>query len=306
MAPIRYPGRGTTTDGGAGLNVLGPAYRELVLGGHLLAFGTASIAAAAAFLLGVNPTLSLMVMAYLFSFGAYMLNRSAEFDEDAASNPGRTRYLARRKRILPAVVVGSFGLGYLLAATVSALFFVALLVPLALALAYSVGSKYMVSIIGTAKLKQKLLVKNISISLGWSLIPVLVGLYFGSSNYPLLLLAPFIFSRLMTNTIVFDVRDTEGDRANGVRTLPTELGLARSLRIVAGIDLASALYLGLLLLGGYLPLYAVALIVLPVYSTVYRWFASHSGANLNFICDVVADAEYIFWGPLIYLGKILV
>lgn len=264
------------------------------------------MAAAAAFLLGESPTLPLLLMAYLFSFGAYMLNRSTEMDEDLAAHPDRTRYLASRRKVLPAVVVGAFALGYALAAMVSLVFFVALLVPLALALAYSVGSKYLVSLIGTARLKQKLLVKNVSISLGWSLIPIIVGLYFGTSNLPLLLLAPFIFCRLMTNTIVFDVRDVEGDRANGVRTLPTELGKARSFSIVAAIDAISAVYLVVLLAAGYFPFYAVTLLALPVYSTVYRWSAAQSGANLNFICDVVADAEYIFWGPLIYLGKILV
>ena len=31
-----------------------------------------------------------------------------------------------------------------------------------------------------------------------------------------------------------------------------------------------------------------------------------SNANLSFICDVVADAEYILWGPLIYIGKLLI
>ena len=59
---------------------LSVVYREAVLGGHLLALGTASIAGAAAYLFGRSPTVVLLVMAYLFSFGAYMMNRSAEMD----------------------------------------------------------------------------------------------------------------------------------------------------------------------------------------------------------------------------------
>ena len=46
--------------------------------------------------------------------------------------------------------------------------------------------------------------------------------------------------------------------------------------------------------------------LLPIYSTIYRAFAMQNNANLSFICDVVADAEYILWGPLIYIGKILI
>jgi len=282
------------------------AYIELVLGGHLLALGTASIAGAAAFLFGKDPTVVLLVMAYLFSFGAYMMNRSAEMDQDLASHPERTSYLAQRRRILPGVVAASFLIGYALAATVSWIFFVALLVPLALSLLYSVGSKHLVGLIGTRNLKQKLLLKNVSIALGWSLIPILVGLYFGAFDLPLLLLSPFIFMRLMTNTIIFDIRDTEGDRENAVKTMPTELGVSRSFDLVGAIDAFSAVYLLLVLALGLVPSYAVTLISLPIYSTIYRGFAMQSNANLSFICDVVADAEYILWGPLIYFGKLLI
>jgi len=285
---------------------LSVVYRELVLGGHLLALGTASIAGAAAYLFGRSPTVVLLVMAYLFSFGAYMMNRSAEMDQDLASHPERTSYLAKRRRVLPAVVAASFLVGYALAATVSLIFFVALLVPLALSLLYSVGSKRLVGLIGTTKLKQKLLLKNVSIAFGWSLIPILVGLYFGGFNVPLLLLGPFIFLRLMTNTIVFDIRDAEGDRENAVRTLPTELGVARSFDVVGVIDALSAAYLVALLIVGLVPLFALTLMLLPIYSAVYRGFAMQSNANLSFICDVVADSEYVLWGPLMYIGKLLI
>ena len=282
------------------------AYRELVLGGHLLALGTASIAAAASLVFGRSPTLLLLLMAYLFSFGAYMMNRSAEMDKDLASHPERTNYLAARRRILPGVVAGSFLVGYVLAATVGWVFFLALLAPLGLSLLYSVGSKRLVGLIGTANLKQKLLLKNVSISLGWSLIPILVGFYFGGFDLALLLLSPFIFLRLMTNTIVFDIRDAEGDRANAVKTLPTQLGVLKSFQVVGAVDAVSAVYLILVLAAGLVPPYALTLISLPVYSTIYRAFAMRSNANLGFICDFLADAEYALWGPLIYLGKVLI
>jgi len=285
---------------------LSVAYRELVLGGHLLALGTASMAGAAAYLFGRNPTVVLLLMAYLFSFGAYMMNRSAEMDQDLASHPERTTYLARRRKILPGVVAASFLIGYALAATVSLIFLVALLVPLALSLLYSVGSKRLVGLIGTSKLKQRLLLKNVSIAFGWSLIPILVGLYFGGFNVPLLLLGPLIFMRLMTNTIVFDIRDTDGDRKNAIKTLPTELGVPRSFKVVGAIDALSAVYLVALLVAGLVPSYSVTLLLLPIYSTIYRGLAMQSNANLSFICDVVADAEYVLWGPLIYIGKLLI
>ena len=286
------------------MTLITSVYRELVMGGHILALGTASIAAASALVLGGKPTAILLIMAYLFSYGAYMMNRSAEMEEDAVSNPVRTGYLARRGKYLPLITLSCFATGYFLAALTSLIFFLALLLPLFLSLLYSVGSGRLVPLLGARKLKDKLLFKNVTISFGWSLIPLLVALYYQRVSLELLLIAPFIFLRLMLNTIFFDVRDLEGDKGNGIRTLPVAFGRNRSFRAMAFLDLLSSLYLVGLVGVALLPTYALILLTLPVYSAFYRWLASSERAMVGFLCDVVADGEYILWGPLIYLGKI--
>ena len=78
-------------------------YNEFVYGGHLLALGTASIAGSAALVLGRLPTLDLAAMAYLFTNGAYTINRASEADQDEVSHPQRTAYLRRRRAYLPAI-----------------------------------------------------------------------------------------------------------------------------------------------------------------------------------------------------------
>ncbi len=281
------------------------AYKEIVLGGHLLALGTASMAYTSAILMGQLPTFDLLLMAYLFSYGAYTINRSAEMDQDMISNRGRTMYLQRRRKYLPSVVVACFALGYALAALRNLIFFLALLVPLLLSLLYSVGSKKFTPVIGAKKLKEKLLVKNIAISFGWSLIPILVGLYYQELTLILLLFAPFIFLRLMVNTIFFDVRDRDGDNKFGVRTLPTVYGTKKSFAVMAFADLLSAAYTIALIVLRIMPTYVSLALLLPIYSTAYRWLAGRPNANINVLCDTVADGEYVIWGPLIYLGRII-
>src|SRR5208337_805378 len=125
------------------MTAAGRLYRELVYGGHLLALGTASIAATAALVLGRTPTWDLLLMAYLFSYGAYMVNRLSDFDQDRVSHLDRTAYLEGRRRSLPAIVVVSFGAGYVLAFLRNLDLFAGLLVPVVLAVAYSVGSERM-------------------------------------------------------------------------------------------------------------------------------------------------------------------
>lgn len=282
-----------------------PVFKELVYGGHLLAIGTASIAASCATLLGRSPSLLLLLMAYLFSYGAYMLNRGSEVVQDSISNPARTDFLQGRSKYLAAISGASFGVGYLLAATVNLLFLSALLLPLVLALAYTVGSKKLVKLIGSKRLKDKLLVKNIAISFGWSLIPLLVGLYYESVSLALLALAPFIFLRLMSNTVFFDLRDVKADSEFGVRTVPVVYGANRAYTLMSMVDILSGAYIALLVALGLFPAYSLVTLLLPAYSLLYRWLSQRPSVELGYLCDFVADGEYAFWGPLLIIGKIL-
>ena len=271
----------------------------------MLALGTASIAASSAILLGRSPTFLLLLMAYLFSYGAYMLNRGSEVTQDSISNPGRTNYLSGRSKYLSIISAVSFGIGYVIAFFTNLIFFFALIVPLVLALVYSVGSKKLTGLIGAKRLKDKLLVKNFAISFGWSLIPVLVGLYYKSLPLLLLSFGPFIFFRLMSNTIFFDVRDVKADGAYGVRTVPVVYGKSRAYSIMNLFDGLSAVYIFALVAVGFFPLYTLIMVFLPMYSIAYRILSTRPNANMNSLCDVVADSEYLLWGPVLLIGKIL-
>lgn len=277
-------------------------YREFVYGGHLLALGTASIAVSAALVISKTPTWDLILMAYLFSFGAYTVNRLSDFEEDKISHPDRTAYLSGRLRSMPAIAAGCFILGYALAFFRNLIFFAALLLPLILALLYSVSSKRMSRVFGFSRLKEGLLTKNLAVSFGWSLIPILVGLYYLELPLSILALLPFIFLRLMVNTVFFDARDIEADRAYGVKTIPAYLGMAKAWRVMDVLDVASGAYLVLATLSGILPLFALALVVFTPYSFAYRYYSQRSSGHKDSVRDLVADGEYILWGFVTYLG----
>jgi 4-hydroxybenzoate polyprenyltransferase len=279
------------------------AYKELVYGGHLLALGTSSMAATAALVIGRSPTWDLLLMAYLFSLGAYSINRFSDFTQDAVSHPERTAYLKRRVGGLKGLSAACFVIGYLLALLRNLTFFAGLLVPLVLAVAYSVGSTSMRSTLGVSRLKEAILVKNLTVSFGWSLVPVLVGLYYLFLPLAILFLMPFIFLRLMVNTVFFDQRDAEADAAFGVRTLPNRIGMAGSTRVMDVLDLAAGLYLLAAVAAGALPPLAGLLIVFVPYSYVYRAY-SKSGKHRDSVRDFVADGEYLLWGVVTSIGHL--
>lgn len=277
-------------------------YKELVYGGHLLALGTSSMAATVALVLGKVPSWDLLLMAYLFTLGAYSINRFSDFEEDASSHPERTAYLQGRRKWFREIVAVCFGVGYLLALLRNPVFFTALLLPLLLAMVYSVGLGR-VQGVGKVRLKNALLVKNLTISFGWSLVPILVGLYYLSIPAAILSLSPFIFLRIMENTIFFDQRDMQADASYGVKTLPVRLGLARSSRVMDVVDLLSGLYLVAIVAVGVVPLFALALLVFVPYSFAYRAYA-RSGRHKDSVRDLAADGEYLLWGLVTYIGQL--
>ncbi len=285
------------------MSAFGGLYKELVYGGHLLALGTSSMAASASLILGRTPTWDLLLMAYLFSLGAYTLNRVSDFRADAVSHPERTAYLRGRLRALKGGTVACFAAGYMLAFLRNLVFFAGLLLPLGLALAYSLGSKRMKEAFGISRLKDAILVKNITISFGWSLVPVLVGLYFLQLPDAIPALAPFVFLRLMVNTIFFDQRDLEADAAFGVTTLPVKMGMSGSSKVMDLLDVGSGLYLAAMLALGVIPLFAGALLVFVPYSLAYRLYA-RSGRHRDSLRDFVADGEYVLWGVVTYIGHL--
>lgn len=279
-------------------------YREVVYGGHLLALGTASIASTVAIMIGKVPAWDLLLMAYLFTLGAYSINRASDFEEDRMSHPERTAHLEGRRRALPYISLVAFAVGYLLAFQRNLLFFSGLIVPLVLAIVYSVASERMKKIVGISRLKEGLLVKNVVISFGWSLIPLLVGLYYAELPVSIFLFSPFIFLRLMVNTVFFDERDLTADSSNGIKTLPVWLGVANAGKVMDLMDVVSCVYLVALVWSGGLPGLVLGLALFTPYSVGYRYYSRKSIKHRDSLRDLAADGEYLLWGVVTSIGHL--
>jgi hypothetical protein len=71
------------------------------------------------------------------------------------------------------------------------------------------------------------------------------------------------------------------------------------------VDILSAAFLIFFVSIRIFPIYSVIMILLPIYSIAYRWVSRKPGSDLGFICNFIADGEFILWGPLLLLGKII-
>jgi 4-hydroxybenzoate polyprenyltransferase len=282
--------------------IIDAAYNELVYGGQLIAIGAASIAATCSIVLGRSPPLGLLLIVYLFAHAAYTVNKVTETGQDSISHPERTAYVSKRSGFLRSIVPLFFLLGLILALLRSLLLFLVLLSPIVLTVLYSIGSDRLVKITGARRFKDKLIVKNVTTSFGWAIIPLIACLYFPQISLAPLLIAPFVFLRLLSNTVFFDIRDIEADTSFGTRTIPVVYGVGAANVFMQAADVAAFCYILLVALLGLVPYFTLALVVFPVYSFAYRYLAAF--VDKDVIRDLIADAEYVLWAPAIYLAKI--
>ncbi len=172
----------------------------------------------------------------------YSFNRLTDLAEDEQNVPDRAAFIKRYGR-------GLFALGtilYLLATAVAIARGVpgapAMVVPLVVAVLYSVVG-----------IKRILLVKNLLVGISWGLIVLGVGVYYNQLfAVDILFFFVFITAVLTIAAVVFDIKDIEGDRAEGIRTVPAVVGPKRTRQFSAVAILAVGAVVFLLLVANVL------------------------------------------------------
>jgi 4-hydroxybenzoate polyprenyltransferase len=233
-------------------------------------------------LAGRPPEFLPLFIVFAATFFVYSLNRLTDIEEDVKNVPGRALFTDRYGRsfflagvaLYVAAVVGAFVLGI-----PGAPF---LFLPAGVAALYSLF-----------RVKRFLLVKNLIVGVSWGIIPLGVGFYYGAVFVPTILV-PFGFFTVMLTVAaaVFDIKDIEGDKAEGIRTVPIVFGPRRT-RIGA---LAVTALVGVALVG------VVAVGIVPRRFLVFFGFLAYVAAYIPFATEgrgplfygFVIDGEHLF------------
>lgn len=281
-------------------------FHEIVYGGHMPALDTSAMVFTTTLILGFIPTIDLIVAAYLFTFGSYTLNRVRESDDDALSNPERTKFIIGRTKYVNHIIVLCY-LGSLSIAIIrSPIFFSALMVPLLLSYLYNIGSKKFVPIMGTSRLKEQFLVKNIVVSAGWGLVVFLTVIYYnGNLNTTVFSVFIFIFLRVFVNTVFCDIRDVQSDSSIGIRTIPIVFGVKKTKYFLLAVNTLSGIFVFLAVIGGILPPMAHFVNLLTIFGYYYLIRSLRPNADMTYLCDFVAEGEELVSVPLAILGKVI-
>jgi len=249
-------------------------------------------------LYGVQPRWNLLAATFFIVFSVYGINKLTDIKEDEINNPERVGYVKRFAKALKYAVVASLLLAVLLSALTGPLAVLVILFPIV------AGALYSIRLIpGYPRLKDITGVKNIIIAATWAngtaFLPYLVA--GGISLGKVFLIYYFFFMKSMINTVLFDIRDIEGDRLNGIRTIPVRLGLERTRAMLLALNSTFILWVLAAHNLGYFGRYLPVLVFAILNGYAYILYFSRRNYRPGKLLDVWVDGEWFYTLPLAML-----
>ncbi|GAA0284189.1 UbiA family prenyltransferase [Halobacterium noricense] len=237
----------------------------------------------------------------LITFAVYANDRIADVDDDAVDKPEQAAFVRRHEDVLYVAAALAYGLAIALAMLGGPLALALALLPGAFWVLYAsdwlpqLGSRF-------CRLKDVLVVNTAVVALAWAVSLTFLPVAFadGGVTPAVALVFAYFFLRSFVDTELPNVRDREGDREAGVRTLPVVLGLERTRLVLYAVDAITAAVLAYALAAGYLSVsVALALGVGLVYSLVVTSLLARY-ADRAWL-TVAPELEYVVVGAVLSL-----
>lgn len=223
----------------------------------------------------------------------YSFNRLTDLAEDEQNVPRRASFIEDYGVALLVLGTVLYFLATVAAIVAGIRGAPAMVVPLAVTLLYSVFG-----------LKRLLLVKNLLVGLSWGLIPLGVGVYYDVlRTFDILFMFVFVTAALTIAAVVFDIKDIEGDSAEGIRTVPVLAGPRRTRQLAAGATTLLAIGVAGLIAADVLEVQYAALLVFLAYMIGYSLFATTDRTPLFY--GFVIDSEHILLAAILLAAESL-
>ncbi len=241
--------------------------------------------------LGVALKPILLCTMFLVVYSVYSINKLTDQEEDAINMPARSTFVHGNERFLLILAIASYIVALLLGLVESPLAAGILLVPLLSGITYSTNP---FSIIGIPRLKDIFLVKSFIVAFSWAVCAAFLPALQLYDPAKLCFTFPFFFIKVFINTVLFDVRDVEGDTLNSVKTIPVVIGIKRTRQSLLIIQ--SLLVVWLVLFSDLFNEYYVILIASMVYGYLYILHFCNTSHHRDMSWDILLEGEWILMG----------
>ena len=269
-------------------------WKEIVFGGHLFAIGSVSVVMACSIVFMIPVSWDILFVTYLLFYAIYLYDYTQGASSDETTNSSRAKYLLCKNKSKCTVIITSLVLFTIMMTFTSVIITAIGMSILILGLLY--GSHF-------KKLTKKIPVfKNVFVSIVWAFMAIFAFIYYSVPvTYGAIMLALFVFIRMMNIQILFDVRDMEGDRKEGLLTVPAILGDKKYPFILRLINIVSIIFMLGCVVIGLLPAFTLAIIPMFYYAVSYINRVVKS--RKEYTSYIFAAFEPIMWSVFIFAGK---
>ncbi len=202
-----------------------------------IALGGSSLTFASMRLLRLPLSRLAVLLSFCLVLAVYNLNIFADRTAILLTQPSRYRFLLAHRKQLCGLIGFSLGAAFILAAFLGTAAFLLTVFTLLSGLAYSFT--FLPTALPGMRLKNLTGLKEFFSSLGWGVLAVLIpvlsapGLHPGAVPAGVVFIT--VFTILFSRSVLFAIRDLQGDRLVGRETIPVVLGVARTKRLILGL-----------------------------------------------------------------------
>ncbi|MFC1787393.1 UbiA family prenyltransferase [Halobacteriota archaeon] len=235
----------------------------------------------------VKFNFQLLIASFLIIFSIYNINKLTDLEEDSVNVPERAGFIEKNKHFVVGTTIASFIVALYLSFLQNPFSIFVILFPFFMGIIYSIK-------ISNFRLKDITGIKNIVVALSWAVLGAFLPLAVFFRGYLLVLLIfYFFFIKCFINTVVFDVRDIEGDIKSGVRTIPAFFGRNKSKNLLLGLNSTLLIWLALSYVLGFFRQYILVLIFCIFYGYLYIMYFCKDGLKVGNSFDLFVDGEWI-------------
>ncbi|MBI4894773.1 MAG: UbiA family prenyltransferase [Candidatus Aenigmarchaeota archaeon] len=256
-------------------------------------------------MLGVDIGYVVYLASFLIFFSSYSLNRVIEMEDDAKQHKSRAKYMEIYYKQLSALSIVAYVIGVVLIATERMDLVPLSFVPLIFVILYTVklptNHRF-------RRIKDITVGKNIGVAVAWTIfVVVLVNSYSSTFSFvPLMVTSFFFIGRIFINTVVFDMRDHEGDRKNNIQTIPVRMGLDKTRSVVMIMNAFLGVFMVLVGVIGIMGPLVYFAAISSIYAAVYMYLLERNENRKNVICDFIVDGEYFAKSAFLFVGTLMV
>ena len=239
--------------------------------------------------MGVKPDIILIISIFLTFFAIYNINNLTDKEEDSINQPERANYTKHNEKLILFLSISSYFIAILLGFYVNYLTIPVILFPFIIGILYSVQIHPKVP-----RMKEVVGIKSFVVAISFVMITVIPVIFLNRINTMIILLFYFFFVKIFINTIIFDIRDIEGDRKNNIKTIPVAMGKSGTKKLLFAINSSLVFWLAVSIYFGLFTPYIPVLIFSIAYGYWYIYYFCNTEKVPKFAINILVDGEWIF------------